>query len=171
LHCRVDTTDDDAIIASYIVAARVWAENFTNRGLVTQTWRMKLRDFPKDRDWIEIPRAPLVSVSSVSYVDAAGATQTWGAGNYVVSADAEPGRLSLGYGKDWPSVRDQADAVTLTFVVGYGGQAAVPEPIKAAIRLQVGDLYANREASVVGDGLMANPAAKALLHPYRMLAL
>jgi uncharacterized phiE125 gp8 family phage protein len=171
LHCRIDTSTDDALIAAQITAARQWAENYTNRGFITQTWRVKFAEFPASADYFEIPRAPLASVTSIAYVDEAGDTQTWASGNYVVSADAEPGRISLAYSKDWPGLRDQADAVTITYVVGYGAAATVPEAIKAAIKLQVGDLYQNREAAIIGVSHAVNPSARALLDPYRVVVV
>lgn len=44
----------------------------------------------------------------------------------------------------------------------------VPESIKQAARLLVGDSYALREASVTGTIYTANPAVLRLLNPYRV---
>lgn len=45
LHLRTYASDtsEDALISSLITAAREWAENFTGRALVDQTWRLTLR--------------------------------------------------------------------------------------------------------------------------------
>ena len=39
LHCRVDTTDEDALISALIVAAREYVEQVTGRALITRTYR------------------------------------------------------------------------------------------------------------------------------------
>ena len=44
----------------------------------------------------------------------------------------------------------------------------VPESIKQAVRLLVGDSYALREGSVTGTIYTANPAVLRLLNPYRV---
>ena len=46
LHCRVDGTDEDTLIAALIVAAREQAEHETGRALVTQTWEQVHDAFP-----------------------------------------------------------------------------------------------------------------------------
>ena len=51
------------------------------RALLTQTWDMYLDEFPCAGEII-IPLSPLQSVTSVSYVDQHGATQTWASANY-----------------------------------------------------------------------------------------
>ncbi len=45
-HLRVDITDDDALIASMITAARVYLERLTGKRFVTQQWRYLLDHFP-----------------------------------------------------------------------------------------------------------------------------
>lgn len=167
LHLNVDQEAHDSLIAAQIIAARQWAEKKTKRAFVTQTWRMRLERFPIN-ECIYFNPTPLQSVTSVSYVDINGVTQTWPNSRYIVSIDNQPGTLSLSYNELWPDTQQQADAVTITYVVGYGTAAMVPEDIKSAIKLQIGDLYANREASIVGVSINENPAACALLEEYRL---
>lgn len=56
-HLRVTYTDDDALIAELITAARQWFEEQTYRALVTQTWDLKLDELPRGDDPIRVPRA------------------------------------------------------------------------------------------------------------------
>lgn len=167
LHLNVDLEAHDSLIAAHITAARQWAEKKTKRAFVTQTWRMRLDHFPINEP-IYFNPTPLQSVTGVSYVDINGGAQTWPSSSYIVSVDSQPGCLSLSYNTLWPDTQPQADAVTITYVVGYGTAAMVPEDIKAAIKLQIGDLYANREASIVGVSINENPAACALLEQYTL---
>lgn len=170
-HLRVDSTDDDALIVGLITAARQWAERVTGRALITQTWRCKLDAFPALDEIIELRWPPLASVTSIAYADVNGDSQTWSASYYTVHTDRTPGGISLAYGADWPVTRFQRDAVTITYVAGYGATANfVPAPILAAMKLQIGSMYANREAEIT-DNMMANPAAKALLDPYTLVYL
>ena len=173
LHLRVENIDEDALIESLIAGAREAAEAFTRRALVTQTWDLKLDGFPA---YIEVPLPPLVSVTSLAYVDSNGATQTMTVTtDYLVDAPAgpyaAPGRVTLPFGRIWPIPIQQANAVALRFVAGYGDPGDVPEGIKAAIKLTVGHLYANRENVVITDrGSIVQKmpqGAEFLLWPYR----
>lgn len=166
-HLRVTATDEDSLINSLISAARNWAENFTQRALITQTWDYKLDAFA---DEMEIPLPPLQSVISVKYIDTNGAEQTLASTEYTVDTAAERGLVRLAYDKSWPSTRTQANAVTIRFVAGYAGASAVPGPIKAACLLMLGELYARRETAIVGAPITTVPvSAEYLLWPYRSL--
>lgn len=170
-HLRVDITDDDTLIDAYVKAARQYVEEDMGRALITQTWDYTLDEFPADGSAIQIPRPPLQSVTSVTYVDSAGATQTLSSANYIVNTGKRNGEITLAYGQTWPATREQANAVTIRFVAGYGAASAVPETIKTAVRLTLGDLYGNREGSIVGATHIVNPAVAALLGPYRLVEI
>lgn len=147
-HLRIDEEDDAADLAGYIAAATRYAEQYLGRQIVSATWKYTLDAFP-DEDVIELPRPPLVSVTSVQYVDTDGATQTFSSSNYSVLTTPTPGRISLGYEKSWPDTREQDEAVTITYVAGYGAAESVPASIKQAILMLVGHWYERREASSV----------------------
>jgi len=166
-HLRVTAADEDTLIDSLIPTARQWAEDFTRRALITQTWDYTLDAFA---DEIEIPLPPLQSITSVKYLDTDGVEQTLATTEYTVDTAATRGLVRLAYGKSWPSVRDQANAVTIRFVAGYGNAPAVPAPIKAACLLMLGELYARRETAIVGAPIAPVPvSAEYLLWPYRSL--
>ena len=95
---------------------------------------------------ISPPHPPLVSVTGIVYVDTDGADQTLGSSVYRVDTVNEPGRITLEYNQSWPSTREVTNAVTITYQAGYGKAAAVPDDVKAAIKLLVGHLYEHREA-------------------------
>lgn len=145
LHLRVTSTDEDTLITSLISAARQWIEEQTYRQLVTATWDLVLDDFPSGRDPIRIPRAPLRTVTSISYKDGNGETQTVSTAVYAVSATRQPGEIRLKYGQVWPTAQDTPDAVTVRFNAGYGDADDVPDLLKAAVKLLVGQWYEYRE--------------------------
>ena len=89
---------------------------------------------------------------------------------YIVDTASEPGRIAEGYQSSWPSTRPVIDAVTVTFVAGYGTAATVPKRIKQAIMMLATDLYENKgEAMPAREVLMANPVIKSLLWSFRVM--
>jgi uncharacterized phiE125 gp8 family phage protein len=156
---RTDVTADDSYLQTILIpAVRERAEIATRRQLLTATWDLKLDAFPCGADdAIVLPKAPLISVTSISYVDPDGATQTWSSSLYAVSAPTGPmaarGEIRPVYGESYPSVRFQTNAVTVRFVAGYGTSAtSVPPRLKMGMLLDLGTLYEHREDLVVGQG-------------------
>jgi uncharacterized phiE125 gp8 family phage protein len=144
-HLRVDTTDDDALISAYITAAAELAEQATGRALMLQTWELTLDAFPEA---FEITRVPAASVTSIKYWDADGDQQTLGTSLYTLDNADDFGSAYVvpELGGSWPGARVQINAVALRYVAGYATAAAVPESIKAWVKLQVGAMYENRQA-------------------------
>lgn len=170
-HSRVTVSDDDEYIDALIEATRDRIENHTKRALLTQTWRLTLDSFPLGRRDIILPWSPLQSVTSITYVDTDGNTQTWASSNYSVDTGATPGRVRLAYDVLYPSIRHQPNAVTIIFVAGYGSAAsALPAGIVHACKILCGHYYDNREPVVTGTVATPIPETwKALLGPYRVL--
>lgn len=148
LHCRVDITDDDALIDTLITAAREYCEVETDRSFINTTWDLVFDSFP---DTIYIPRSPLSSVTSITYLDTAGASTTLSSTLYTTDSKGEPGRIVPAYGETWPATYAIVNAVTVRVVIGYGSAStSVPSSIIAAIKLLVGHWYQNRQAVVTG---------------------
>lgn len=157
-HLRVDNDDENALIESLIETAREQVENDTRRALMTQTLRLNLDAFPCDTDTIQLPRPPLVSVSSITYVDSAGTTQTWASSNYIVDAASEPGRVVLAYNASWPTARAQANAIAINYVAGWTA-ATLPAAAKRLVALWVAHLFELREPVNVGNIVNEIPLA------------
>lgn len=165
-HLRVTSTSEDALILALVTTARLHAEEISERAFVTQTWDYSLDAFPAGI--FELPKAPLQSVTSVTYLDTDGASQTLDSSLYKVDAVSDPGRIAPAYGEVWPSTRDEPNAVTVRFVAGYGLAAAVPRPLKQAMLLILGHLYMNREDTVEGNVYALPAGSRALLSTYRV---
>ncbi len=144
-HLRIDGIYDDALVMMLVAAARRWCEDYAGRTFVTTTWAWSFDEFAGPE--LCVPRPPLKSVTSISYIDSAGNPQTLGADVYRVDTASEPGRIALAHGKTWPSVQSVINAVTVQFVAGY---AAVPENVKLAILLLTTELFEQRQESVTG---------------------
>ena len=105
------------------------------------------------RDWfparrIRLPRPPLTSVTSITYTDTNGTSQTLATDQYTVNTFTTPGEIIEAWGKSWPTTRDIPNAVVVTYVTGYAQAEDVPQMVRNAILLSAGDLYWNRERSV-----------------------
>lgn len=152
-HCRVDITDDDALITALIIAAREYVEEQTARQLITATWVRHLDCFPAGV--IELPRPPLISVGAITYIDPNGVIQTLDPSQYTVDIWTEPGRLLPAFGLSWPSHRRGPSSVAIPYQAGYGAAGtAVPRSLRQAMLLLIGGWYENRE-SVITDNRIA----------------
>lgn len=156
-HLRVDGSEEDSLIDALIVAARRQAELTSRRALVTRTLEAQLDCWPQD-NCIELAYPPLQSVTSITYIDSAGASATLPSADYIVDKHSQPGRIVLGYGKSWPSptLRPGA-AITVRYVAGYGDAEDVPQEYKQAMLLLIGHFFEHREAVAAGVTLNTLP--------------
>ncbi len=156
-HARVLGSDEDTLIGTYITAARKLIEDWSGRAFINQTWDLTLDIFP-GVDYIEMPKAPLSSVSSITYTDTAGDSQTLASSEYNVDTNREPGIIRLADGSSWPATDEIPNAVTIQFVAGYGAtSASVDERYILAIKMLVAHWYSNREPVVKGTILTPVP--------------
>jgi uncharacterized phiE125 gp8 family phage protein len=151
-HLRIESNDEDVLVTGLIEAAREWCEGYQNRAFITQTWEIALDSFPSENH-IEIPKPPLQSIESVKYYGTDETEYTFSADSYCVDTYSEPGRIVLKFGETWPSdMLRTANGVIIQFTVGYGDTvASVPEKVKQAIKVLVGQLYENREATDIKE--------------------
>ncbi len=153
-HCRVDISTDDTYITSLIQVAREHIEDLIGRRIVAQTWDLTLDQFPWPFYMIRLPYGPISSITSVSYVDVNGTTQTWASSNYSLdSASFEP-RLYVSYANIYPVTRWIPNAITIRYVAGY---TTVPEKLKHAVRMLVKHLYDDERGIVNGLKLENTP--------------
>lgn len=172
--------DKDAEIAGALVDARKFIETELSRALITQRWRATFDggwpaafDGCGYRTRIVLPRAPLLSVVSVQYVDTSGATQTLATADYQVARVGDSrarGFIEPAYGVSWPAVRSQIEAVSVTYDAGYGAQPGdVPGDLHRAIMLLAAHMFENREAVVIGTGGAEVPfTVERLISRYRV---
>lgn len=177
-HLRVDVTGSpgEPADASFITTLRDAAEAYLDgyggimgRALLTQTWDLKLDYFPQI---IRLPLPPLQSVTSITYLDTDGASQTLATSVYqVVNNGNSPSYIREAYSQFWPTTYDQAQAVTVRFVAGWTSGDLVPRPIYHAIKLLVAEWYDNRKASSDKSFEELPFSVRALLSPWRIQPL
>ncbi len=183
-HARIDYDYDNTLLGLYLTGARQAVEQFLGRVLITQTLRWVMAHqtpinqfplvpftayiFPMWMPYsmlfqrpIELPRAPVQAINSISVGE-------WGKADTVLSADqysadllTDPGRVRLHAGvATLPS-----DHISIEFVAGYGNDGtSVPVPIQLAILMMATFLYEHRG----DDGGDMPDAVKNLLWPYRL---
>jgi len=169
-HLRVDFDDDDVLIQAYIEAGTDLIQQQTARCLITQTWAVTFDAF---EDPYLLPWAP-VQDAEITYFDDANASQTLATSVYGTYADHRGFYIGLISGEAWPTVYARNDAISVTFVAGYGGPDEVPAALKAALMVLVADMYANAESYTIGVSASSVPSsatADRLLAPYRRWSL
>lgn len=171
-HLRIDIDDDDGYLAILIKAARQHIEEVElSSALITQTLDLTLDTWPATP--LKLPRPPLQSITSITYTDIDGNTDTVATTVYTSDAASWPGRLTLKQAQSWPTVElAELAGVNIRFVAGYGDDSEdVPEPIRLAMLLMIGDWYENREDSPIVPGVtgtLSMPfAARQLLVRYK----
>jgi uncharacterized phiE125 gp8 family phage protein len=140
-HLRIDTDDEDSIIRGFIEAATEWVENATDRQLITASYAFSFAEVPDEE--LELPKSPLVSVDSVTYIDADDEEQTLDPSAYRVTTNTTPGEIVFIDSPD--SLADRTDAITVNYTAGYGDPEDVPYLLQMAILQLVGTWYSNRE--------------------------
>ena len=175
-HLRIETSDQDSEVQAYTMAAIANVENWLGRALIDQTWELYLDKFPTGSDLeIEIPKPPLIEVLQVAYDDSNGDEQIIASGSYYVDTVTQPGWVIPQGSLLWPTPIDAINSVRVRFRAGYLSTdsppvAAVPEDIKAAIKLTLGNLWEYRETQVVGIMASKLPfGVEQLLRQHRVL--
>lgn len=173
-HCRVyhaldnDTFGTGNVGSGLITTARLMIENEI-RGPIPNTGFTTVFDsLPLERE-IVLPRSPLVSVASVTYVNTSSATITLSAStDYIVKSYNGMGRILLRDTANWPSDLHNGGegVITVVYTAGYGASAAViPEALKHAILLQIATLFEFR-ASMSPVAITLNSTIKNLVSQY-----
>lgn len=186
--CRVvafgspPASPDDDLLTAQSIAAREYVEHEIGYALVTQDLRATLDQFPWNgcravdyrwhRDEPIILRGVNIAVTSIAYTDGDGNDLTLDPALYQIDVSGGGARIWPAFSTCWPATRCQAAAVRILFTAGYAANE-IPESLRRAILLVVGDLFANREAAQASPGLtmvIVNPAVNALLFQHRALA-
>ena len=147
-----DLLADDALMKALIPAARGVVEVRSGEGtyrqvaMVVATYTAIFWGTPAG-DSAALPYVPLVSISSVTYLDTSGTSATWASTNY--RADTASGRIVLQPGCYWPATYGGPGSFTVTFVAGI----ACPFTASGATLTGQGRTYTNGDlVRVVNSG-------------------
>lgn len=167
---RIDTTEEDTLIQSLILAARVHTEHLINRKLITQTWSLFLNNWPKANE-LQLPLNPVQSVNEIKTYDGSGIPTIWASENYTVDTLFEPARIIKN--TNWPTPAQSTNGIEISITAGYGNSATdAPEPVRQAIRHLITHWYENREPVSLGENTLTIPdTVQSLLTPYKTVRL
>lgn len=178
---------DDSLLTGLIVSARQWCETYTDRVFISQTFDLVMDGFPFGGgyfnrnvracpslgNWlpthsgsIELPRPPVQSIVSITYLDSAGLGHTLSPSIYRVLGGSEsPTLLTTQANQIFPVTFPQIGAATVRFTAGYGDTAAsVPQGIKDAIKLLVASWY--NDLTMVQEVGEVPQGIKSILAPF-----
>lgn len=159
-YLKVDDATDDALIAAMLKAARQAVEARQNISTLTKTIVQKLERFPSSykvatdyENVIKLLVYPVVSVSSITYLDENGALQTLAQNLYEV--DTYRGIIGEAVDQDFPDTYLSLNDVTITYTAGFGTAATdCPSDIRIAVLKLIANMYDNR-----GDSVYKMPTA------------
>lgn len=129
--CQIEADESyyDALVDDLLAGAVSHAEALLDRALGEQVWRLTLDCFS---DTIELSVGPVLSVVSVTYLDADGILQTVDPGDYTVDLISNPAWIVRNSEASWPDTLDAINAVRINFTAGWI-EATLPKAIRAAI--------------------------------------
>lgn len=168
---RVDGSDEDTLLSSLIVAARIHVEQTFGLALINQDWSYFFDKWP-DRPEIRAPLTPIRQVSALRVYDCYGVAANLNADDYIADVSPRSIRIARRAGATWPTPGRQTNGVEIGFSAGFGAEGReVPEPIRRAILLLAAWWFDEREPTAAEQLSYTPPAILALLGPYREFRL
>jgi len=163
-HIGLSSNHFDNMLDQLLSVATTRVEQDTRRSLITQTHVFSMDTFPSN-GIIELPTAPLQSVTSVTYVDTNDATQTFSSSKYSVDANNTPGRIIVNDSEHWPTVRGHFDDIKVTYIAGYGSTVASVDPVaQYAIKMLVSHLFNSPAVTAHGSVSVVPVGYEALIN-------
>lgn len=170
-HLRVESDDPGADqIGTMITAARQAVERYLAVTIVNRARSYTIDRFPTIMRRIKLPNGPVTAITSVSYVDTDGATQTLTGSDVRLVNYEQADVIEPLFGETWPATREIPGAVTVNYTAGMmtGSPLTLPDKtIRQAILLHIGDLWAYREGALANVNVVTNPTVERLLTFYR----
>lgn len=156
-HLRVLHSDEDGIIQAYTNAAKTWVEQYCSIVLDPCTVIESIKPSKAD-EIFRLSVGLTATISGAEYIDQSGIDTPINSDDLIVS-QTEPIRIMHKNGWD-----TSVSHVSVYYNTGYT-TANMPDPIKIAIMLIVGDMYDNRQDSVKS----LPSAAEHLLYSFRIM--
>jgi uncharacterized phiE125 gp8 family phage protein len=158
-YVRIETGEEEAVLAGLIRTASALCEAFINQVVITRDFEL---DLPASGAWERLPLTPVRSIAEVDAVGDDGSIVPLAATAYSVDIDSS--------GDGWVRALPANGAMRLR-ASGAAGMAddenGVPEPIRQGVLRLVAHLFTTRD----GEGGEPPAAVTALWRPYRRLRL
>ena len=158
-YVRIETGEEEAVLAGLLRTATSMCEQFTGRVLVSRRFTETV---PASGEWQKLSLTPVRSIDSVETVGEDGVAAVQAVGAYAVDIDCA--------GDGWVRVAETGSARRFR-VSGTAGMGAdtngVPEPLRQGIARLTAHLFNSRD----GDGGDPPAAVTALWRPFRRTRL
>lgn len=147
-HLKVSGTDEDNLITIYLDAAIAACENKLQTAIMDTNFILYQRSFCQHLD---LQKNWVSQINSVKYYDDNGIQQTINSSNYTLQDFKVPNVLYFNESYSFPSTDSREFSVEVDFNAGAMAASGVLPNIKAAVFLEVGDRYENRQNEIVGE--------------------
>lgn len=161
LHLQVEHSADDTYIGQCIASARGHIEDMTGTRLMSQTVVLRTDTWS---DLQRLPVGPIVSITSITYTDVDGVSQTLSTNVYEARLYGLEVEIVLKHNQTWPTIR-QGSLIIVTAVAGY---ATLPPAILHALKILIADFYAQRESFGTAPKAEVAASVEALLSNHRI---
>lgn len=156
---RIETGEEEALLAAMVRSASAICEAFLNQVLVARDFTVEV---PASTSWMRLPLTPVKSIGSVAALGTDGSPSVLAGDAYAIDIDAN--------GDGWVKLNAMPGAARVA-VSGRAGMAedcnGIPEPIRHGILRLTAHLFASRDE----DGGEPPAAVTALWRPYRRMRL
>lgn len=136
---RDDGFEEDQLIQTLIVSARMTIEAYTRRFLVEQKWRLSLDHWPvtvSTENKMDIPFTPCRAIERIRIYENANTSRLLDAASFRLSGTLDEARVV--FLTQPPVPRLMSEGIEIDIVVGYGIQPSdAPAPLRRAILMLV----------------------------------
>ena len=157
-YARVETGEEEALLAGLVRTASALCESFTGQVLIARSFEEML---PATGAWQRLGLTPVRSIELVETIAADGSAATVPAGEFEVDVDSR--------GNGWVRLTNLGDGrVRVSGTAGLASEPnGVPEPLRQGILRLIAHLFVTRD----GSGGEPPAAVTALWRPYRRMRL
>jgi len=155
---RVETGEEEALLAGLLRTASALCESFTGQLLISRSFEIVLS---RAAGWQRLGPVPVTSIGQVEIIAQDGSATPLPAGDFEVEIDRR--------GDGWVRVlRPSSERIRVSGTAGLAPDAnGVPEPLRQGILRLAAHLFASRD----GDDGEPPAAVTALWRPYRRMQL
>lgn len=156
-YVRIETGEEEALLAGLIRTASGICEAFINQVVVARDFEI---DLPASGSWQRLTITPVRAMTGVAEVAVDGMTSPLPSSDYTLDVDFA--------GDGWVRLNASASRVRVTGRAGMADEEnGVPEPIRQGVLRLVAHLFTSRD----GGGGDPPAAVTALWRPYRRMRL
>ncbi len=156
-YLRIDHDDEDSLVGDLIVTARMHAENWLRRSLISQAWKLGYDECAPMK--ISLPMGPVSAITSVTIINRDNSSSVVSDECYSLNSAMTMLRFDIPL---------HGFQIEVAYDTGYGATGAhVPSPIRQGMLNHIAVLYDAR-----GEGNSAMPEQSVSLYmPFREFML